>query len=325
MQGRIRRSVWLVTVLLVLFSALAMPAAAETPSYISLVSDRYSDLEDVYYCEGKDTVKRKPMDFTWKDGRNGQDALVLNGYDQYIRLATAQVKQLTSFTFASWVRWDGESADTLLTFYRNENYCLTVSMRGQNETDGLSVRFVLPDREPIVLTKTAPEGSTFAIAKNTWYHIAVSVSETELTVYVNGVRYLSQAIDVDFEAMRLDKLRIGTGLTPKPAMHTAFQNTRLYTSVLTAEQVALLAQDKELNSGETVTTGTLATRPTDPVTQATLANGVSDNNVDTDNTVFGLPVGMVITLGSIVVAVALLSVLFSLQGSSKPPEKEEEE
>lgn len=325
MQGRICRSLWLIAALLLLFSALAMPAAAETPDYISLVSSPTDPLKDVYYCEGKDTSKRAPDKLTWEPGRNGGQALVLNGKDQYMRLATARVKKLTSFTFASWVRWNGEGGNTLLTFYRNENYCLTVSMRGKNETDGLSVKLVLPDRDPLVLTKTAPEGSTFAFPTNEWHHIAVSVSAAELTVYVDGVAYLSQPIELDFKAVALDKFRIGTGLTPKPALGAAFQDARLYTTVLPADQIALLAQDKEPGSGETTTTGTLATRPAVTTTTAVVQNGISSlGDANEGGTLFDLPVGMFITLGVIVLGVVTLSIIFSIQGNQKPSEKEGE-
>lgn len=323
MRQRILRSVGMIALIVALFSLLTLSVAAQTPPYITLVSDPSVELENVYYCEGKDTVKRDPDDFLWQDGKDGQKALTLNGNDQYLRIATAQVKKLSAFTFSSWVKWSGEGGNTLLTFYRNENYCISVSMRGEKDTDGLTMKWILPDRDPIILTKTAAEGSSFAFPANEWHHLAVVASSSEFTLYVDGARYLSQAVAVDFEDMRLDKFRIGAGLTPKPAIGASFQNARLYTGTLTADQVALLAQDCEPDSNATITTGPLATRPSSPVTSPSLSGGVSEGNGDDGaSTLLGLPVGMVILLGGIVLLVVALSVFFSIQGKKKEGDQE---
>ncbi len=319
MSHRLRRGLGAAVIALWLLVTATVSVAAETPAYIPLATTPDEIPDYVYYYQGN--TKVNPSAFTWESGRNGGMALRLNGTNQYLRLATAQVKTLSAFTFSSWVRWNEaeEGAEqNLLTFYRNENYYISVSLQGETAEQGIVMKWVLPDRDPIVVAKAPTEGSSFAFPRGEWHHLAVVASNTELSLYIDGACFLTQAVSVDFKGQDLRTFKFGSDFDNKPCLSASFEDARLYPAALSADQIAVLAADATADNTP------LATRPVAPTTQATLAGGASGNSAaDTDETLFGLPQAMVITLGAIVAGVILLSVVFSLQKGAQPVGEEE--
>lgn len=309
----------LTATLLLCVPVAAAPGDNLDADYLDMV---VSDLDEIHrrvqYYQG--VYRADPEDFTWVTGRNGGTALELNGSNQSVRLTPVQAAALDSFTFSTWIYWygnrseDGADGQPLLTMYRNENYYLQVFLHKQDEAqslDGIYMIWTTPDMEPITLFTPVMENTSFAFPENQWHHVAVTASDSAFTLYIDGVRYLHADIDVDLEGMNLRNFRIGAGYGTEPCLHACLQNAVLYTSVLSDNQVALLAQDKDPLSDDTAvtTTGTLATRPTTVL--------LHTPHAETEDTVSGRTMGLIVILSAIVLLVVTLSIVFSVQESRR--------
>ena len=315
----------IVPILLVIVVCLpCLPVAAEPatpPKKIEIVTNPDSVPTSVYYYEGKE--KAKPQNFNWVTGRNGGQALALNGKSQYLRLATAQARELSSFTLSTWILWDGDKevgtadAQKFLTFYRNEHYYLSVSPHVKNTNlgvDGLYMEWVDPTIDPIKIFHPTDGTNSFVFPAKEWHHVAITASGSTFTLYIDGVVYLKQEMAVDFDALDLRTFKIGAGFGNEPYLRATLQDTLLYTAALDDNQVALLAQDKDPLSGETAssTTQALATRPN---STTTTDNTLADNDFGLPNTILGLPTGLVLLLGGLLLVVVLLSAILSILGT----------
>ncbi len=317
MRLQLRKLTVLVAVLLLLFSVSvsAEPTTEVQPNRTVMVSDSEDIAKETYYYDAK--VKVNADTFEWIEGQNGKQAVSLNGKNQYLRLATAKTRELTAFTFSSWVYWRGNHNDDtvdnqkLLTWYRNESYYLSVSVHASDPNkglDGICLELAEPSMETITLFKPVDSNHSTALYTNEWHHITVTVSNNVLALYIDGVCYLKQELAVDLAAMDLRTLKVGAGFDHEPYFNGALQDAYLYDAVLTNNQILLLAQDKDPLSGEiaTTVTGALATRPIDPLKP-------HDNALS--NTLFGLPVGLLSILAVLIACIAALSIVFSIRGN----------
>ena len=326
-------SAWLCALLIILlFSVTAFPVAAETdsPQRIPLATTPEEVPGTVYYYQGN--YKVNASSFTWVTGRNGGDAVTLNGRDEYIRIATAQVQKLSSFTFSTWICWNGNSdagsvdGQELLTLYRNETHYLSVIVHAQDadkKLNGLYMQWVSPDSDPVTVFTPAEENISFALPAGEWHHVAVTASDTTFSLYVDGVLQLHQTMDVDFDSFDFRTFKIGAGFDKKPYLNATLQDAYLYTEVLTDEQILLLSQDADPLSGATATTTTqpLATRPTQT---STTAVDDGNNSLQPPQHMWGLPGGMIALLGGIVLVVIVLSVIFSMQNARQQTDEEDD-
>ncbi len=317
MHLQLRKLTVLVTVLLLLFSVSvsAEPTTDTQPNRIVMVSDSEDIAKETYYYDGK--VKVTADTFEWIEGKNGKQAVSFNGKNQYLRLATAQTRELTSFTFSSWVYWRGNHSDKtvdnqkLLAWYRNESYYLSVSVHASDPSkglDGICLELGEPSTETITLFKPVDDHHSTALYTNEWHHITVTVSDNILALYIDGICYLKQELEIDLASMDLRTFKIGSGFEDEPYFNGALQDAYLYDTVLTDNQILLLAQNKDPLSGEVATTvtDTLATRPIDPLQP--------HKNI-LSNTLFGLPVGLLSVLAILIACIAAFSIVFSIRAA----------
>lgn len=280
---------------------------------IALVTEPGEIGNKVYYYDGAKKVQ--PEDFTWVPGKTGL-AVQLNGSTQYLRYSSAQTLKLESFTFAAWVNWQGgEAADQrLLTVYRNENRFITLSLNRQDEAagiHGLCAEWQDRSIEPITLFSQTNGITTTAPESGVWHHVAVTVAPTAFTVYVDGTALYQadmSAQPVDLAAMRLNTFAVGRGIEGEPTLNALLDDAYLYPQALTDNEVALLAAGLNPADGGTPPTATtyLATRPR----TTTVAGSVSAGE---KNTLFGVPVMLVVIPAAVIVAAVVLSLVFSAQ------------
>lgn len=279
---------------------------------VVVVSEPDDGDEKIYFYQGD--RKMDAEDFIWVEGRTGL-ALQLNGEDQYLRYSAQKTLQLEEFTFSAWVNWQGgDAGQKLLTVYKNDNRFFTVSPFMQDEEAHLNGMYMeVRDRgiEPDTMYYTASEGSTFALEQNAWHHMAVVISDTEFSLYVDGALYLSTVMDnVSVADMELNTFLIGGGFYGEPRLSALLDDAYLYPQALTADEIALLAAGMDPAYGGTAPTTTvhLPTRPT-----ASTTNTPADGNVPQRGTLFGLPIALVLIPGIILVAVVILSLVLSAQ------------
>ncbi len=278
---------------------------------IHLVTEPDDVPKDVYYVMKGD--KSDPASFAWvEDGITGK-ALQLDGDTQHVRLATARVKELSAFTFSAWVNWAGENEDKkeqrLLCVFKNENHSLIVSPHNTDasqQLDGIQLTIEDPQLEPVSLHHAVGENVASALQTNEWHHIAVTLSDTEVALYLDGTLYASQTLEnFSVDAMDPYRLIIGSEFEGDAQFNGLIDNALLYTAVLDADQIGLLAQNEEPEEGVKPTTKkeTLATKPY-----------VSEPSSEEDGSarILGLPPLVFAILGGCVVLVIVLSLVLSL-------------
>lgn len=316
----------MLALLLMSFSVCAEPADTDTEiQELPLVAEANAVPDSVYYYNNtnqytKQNLRPTQTVFAWENGRNGAAALRLNGQKQYLRLRTSVLNELDAFTLSTWVNWGGNVTDSspenqpFFTFFSNQYHYLAVFMHAADPESGLDgpcIKWAAPNTDPQVIFHPVEEGTTFAFPRNEWHHLAVSLSETKVVMYVDGVPYLRADVQLDFAKMRPPKLYIGSGFGTEPTLNAALQGASLYTGVLTDTQVSALANDADPlgDSSTTPTTQSLATRP------STTTSTVVHKDIGT-NRVFGLPLSLVITMGAFILLIVILSITFSVRNAS---------
>ncbi len=302
--------------ILAAFPVLAQPAEEPKEEAVvqalTLVAEAEGMPEYIYYYS--DNEKVEPYTFSWVADSVKGEAVKLNGEDQYLRLATAKVKELSSFTFSAWVKRPATEADEendhkLLTVYKNENRYLTLSLDKQDEEKGINgICLELQDRaiDPLTLFRPASVGTTTALPTNNWHHVAVTFSDTEVAVYMDGAAYLQQTIDLSVTEMDLRNFIVGGGFYGEKPLNALLDNVLVYNAALSAEQIALLAQNTNPLSDATpaIKAEVLATAP------ITLPSDITVQT-QTGLRVLGLPVGLLVVLSAFILVAIILSLVLT--------------
>lgn len=283
---------------------------AEEEECIPLVMEPENVPESVYYIMKGE--KSSPASFSWVENGIAGKALQLDGESQHIRLATARVKTLSAFTFSAWVNWAGnenEKEQRLLCLYKNKNHSLIVSPHNTDtsqQLDGIQLTIEDPQIEPVSLYHKVGENVKSALQTHEWHHIAVTLSDEAVALYIDGTPYASQTLE-NFSVDTMDPYRlvIGSEFEGDAQFKGLIDNALLYTTVLDEDQIALLAQNKKPQEGIKPTTQkeVLATKPY-----------IGDTSIvdETPVRILGLSPVLLAVLGACVVLVIILSLVLSL-------------
>ncbi len=296
----------------------------DLPERIDVVTEpKALSVDDVRFI--MDNQECTPDTFEWVDGGINGKAVKLDGQTQHLRLAGAQVKKLSSFTFSAWVNRDAQNNNPdqfLLSFFRNKNYRLQVSPNSVNveqKRNGIHLVMEDPQINPLSLHHMVEKDVSATLPANEWHHIAVSFSPSAVKLYVDGNFYLGHDFD-NFAIESIDRYRfvIGTEFDGEAQFAGLLDNVFVYTDALDGNQIRLLSQNLEPVKGVTVPTSSesLATEPyTKPITTA-----VQEEEV----LILGIPPMLIATLGICIVLVVMLSLLLSLAKKrlKTPPEED---
>lgn len=287
------------------------PSIAE-PVYVATEPEEID--EKVYYYQ--DDEKVAPEDFMWVDGRHGK-AVKLNGENQYLRYSAEKTLQLEEFTLSAWVKLQGEDnniGQKLLTVYKNESMFITVAphlLNTERAIDGIYMEWQDRTIDPVIIYSDPAEDTTFALESNAWHHVAVVVSDTEFSLYIDGFRFYSEDMDTSFVAMELNTFLIGGGFYGEPLLNALLDDTFLYPQALEASHIQLLAADMDPADGGKIPTVGTVYRPTEPSSAPTAA---PKDEVET-----GISPLVIILPLVFIVGIIVLSVVFSRQKKSNTP------
>ena len=174
----------------------------------------------------------------WGDGRNGGHALLLDGQSGHLALPAGVVSDLGDFSIALWVYWNAATTNARVFDF------------GSGDIGYLA----LIPRDSHGVLRFAITGTTYfgeqsisassALATGRWVHLAVTLSGTHGTLYVDGAAAGSN------DTIALAPFQLG-GTTQNwlgrsqyaadPFFNGRMQDLRLYSGALTAAQVAALA------------------------------------------------------------------------------------
>ncbi|RYD68344.1 MAG: hypothetical protein EOP83_00970 [Verrucomicrobiaceae bacterium] len=161
-------------------------------------------------------------------------AVDLDGTDDYVQLPAGVASDLTDCTFAVRFRWDGGSAwQRIFDFGNNttQNFFLTPG------SGSGTLRFTMT-----TTGNTSPQSiETAAPAVGDWTHVAVVLSGNTATMYVNGAAAATGAITIDPANIAPTLNYLGKSQWPDPLFNGAIDDFRIYTRALHANEVKAMA------------------------------------------------------------------------------------
>ncbi|WP_395321951.1 LamG-like jellyroll fold domain-containing protein [Variovorax sp. UC74_104] len=118
---------------------------------------------------------------SWGEGRNGGSAVQLDGRSGHVQLPDGAVSALGDFTAAVWVYWDASAVNTrIFDFGSNDVAYISLIPRDGKGTLRFSGSRNQFWNEESVTTDVLPTGR--------WVHVAVTLSGTVGTLYVDGTQ-----------------------------------------------------------------------------------------------------------------------------------------
>ena len=265
-----------------LLSAFAITGVAETPAgmQITLISESGTQTDGLTaYRDGK-AVALGVLD--WTDGVHGQ-AIRLNGRSDYLDY-TGSAAHAKALTGTAWVNWkgsvsgdeSGEIGQRLWTLYRDDENYFSVSLRGYYDNikeveggvvfriDGVYMEYVLSGvmgRQIKAYNPTTGDVN-YAIPKDVWTHLAFTLDEDTMRLYVNGRQWFEEDLSGVAE-LDATCLRLGGALGDGPTLNAIVDDAALFTQVLDPESIETLSQGAALDfTGVPETTVYRPTRPT---------------------------------------------------------------
>ena len=175
---------------------------------------------------------------SWGDGRNGGRALLLDGQSGHLALPAGVVSDMGDFTVALWVHWSASATNTrVFDFGSSDIGHLALIPR---DSQGV-LRFMITGTTYFGEQSIRAGG---ALPTGRWVHLAVTLSGTRGTLYMDGAAVGSS------DAILLAPFQLGSTTqnwlgrsqyAADPYFNGRMQDLRLHAGALTAAQVAALA------------------------------------------------------------------------------------
>jgi len=173
----------------------------------------------------------------WGAGRSGGSALALDGSSGHLALPTGVLSELGDFTIALWVYWNAAATNARVFDFGSSDIAYLALLPRDS---GGSMRFTVTGTtwygEQNVVTSALPTGR--------WVHLAVTLSGTTGTLYVDGVSAGSN------NAIALAPYQLGdttqnwlgrSQYAADPRFNGRMQDLRIYSGALSASDIATLA------------------------------------------------------------------------------------
>ena len=186
---------------------------------------------------------------TWVAGTNGNAVNLNSSASNYVSLSTGVVNGLSDFTIAAWVNLNSVATwSRIFDFGSGTANYMFLSLMG-----GSGVRFAIntgSGEQQINGTNALPTGA--------WTHVAVTLSGTTGTLYVNGV-----AVGVNY-AMTLNPSSLGatpsnylgkSQFAPDPYLSGRMDDFRIYSGALSPAEVASFVTPLAAPTGLAATRG----------------------------------------------------------------------
>ena len=170
-------------------------------------------------------------------GRNATSALVLDGASGHLALPTGVLASLGDFTIAVWVYWNAAATNTrVFDFGSSDIAYMALIPRDSSGQMRFTVTGTTWFGEQNITASALPTGR--------WVHVAVTLSGTTGTLYVDGVAAGSNS------AIALAPFQLGdttqnwlgrSQYTADPRFNGRMQDLRIHSGALSAAEIAALA------------------------------------------------------------------------------------
>ncbi len=220
----------------------------------SLNRSEYSNEVSVAATGEKGLVVNLPFDETTQDAtvnlNNGSvygevsyvegqmgSAVVLDGSKSFLQLSPTVAKG-KEFTFATWIYWKGgDNLQRIFDFGNGEDECMYLTVRSESR----QIRFVMK-KDGVEERLNAPTISSLYV-QNNWGHLAVTVSEAGVRIYLNG-EMVSESTSFTLSPQDIDPVLnyIGRGQSANPLFNGYMDDLRIYDYALSASEIAVIAE-----------------------------------------------------------------------------------
>lgn len=174
---------------------------------------------------------------TWVAGRTG-NAVALNGSDGYVALPNQLMDDVSDFTISAWVFWNASRAwEHIFAFGGGTDRYLRLTPRAGNGVARFAITITGVSGELII-------NGNAALPTGTWVHVAVTLSGSIGTLYVNGIEVGSNAnmFLAPFRIWDSNQNWIGRSQNSSdPYFNGKIDDFRIYRGALSARDVASLA------------------------------------------------------------------------------------
>ena len=269
------------------------------------------------YTNGKDEESVQAItDEHWVDGIKGK-AFLLNGLGENINFDVTPLKNLSSLTFSTWLRWEGNASGSsdpsagfwwqrLFTIAGPEGWLTAMPWNYNDDprTDGKIIdglfahggmyeaKYAPPRREVDVYKPVKKNFESTGVALHDWSHIAVSMDGTNIKLYYNGELMAQKACSakpsdfgMDFGRIGYSILGLGNGF--EHTLNGAVDETCFYNKALSDAEIKAVYNKDAPKAGTTTTAkaGTTTGAKTETTTRgdATPTHG-GDNSLTSGDT-----------------------------------------
>lgn len=166
--------------------------------------------------------------------KSGTKSLMLNGTDNYLKLPYA-IADMREMTICMWVRLRTSTSWQRIFDFGNG----TQQYMFLTPTNGSEMRFVMKNGGEEEVLATTP------MRQSSWTHIAITLSDEAVTLYVNGEETAkSTSMNIRPDDIRPIQNYIGRSqFNADPLLKAYIDDFRIYNYALTPEEIAGVTQD----------------------------------------------------------------------------------
>lgn len=173
---------------------------------------------------------------TYTTSFSGLNAIDLNGSTDFVQLPT-KIANHKSMTISTWIYWrGGDTWQRVFDFGNNENEYMFLTVRS-NESN--KIRFAIKNGGD---EQTLTAGSSMTTNRNKWAHLAVTMGEDSVAIYLNG-ELIASSTDISIRPTDFKPFRNYIGrsqFSTDPTLKGYIDDFRIYNYAMSYKEIQKL-------------------------------------------------------------------------------------